>query len=117
MRVLVVDDNPHCAWALASVLEMWGHEVVTAPDALQALTAFGAQPLDAMLVDVTLGADASGLDLAREIRQRGFPGLILAVSGHDRREILEEARRCGVDGYLVKPVEMEVLKEFVCYNP
>src|SRR2546428_210501 len=65
--------------------------------------ASGAQPLDAMLLDLHL-PDGSGLDLLRELRAatatRAFPVIVLTAEGEDR--ILREAESLRA-GLLTKP--------------
>jgi len=104
-HLLVVDDEPHIGLLLRPHLERLGYVVSlarTLGEARRAL-ASGAQPLDAMLLDLHL-PDGSGLDLLRELRAatatRAFPVIVLTAEGEDR--ILREAESLGA-GLLTKP--------------
>src|SRR5262249_4149061 len=68
LRVLVVDDNADVAEGLMMLLELLGHRVRVAPDAMAALEAVRVSAPDLMLVDIGLpGMD--GYALARRIRE------------------------------------------------
>ena len=54
LRILVVDDNADCAASLATLLEIIGHEVVTARDGGQALAAVEFTTPDVVILDVGL---------------------------------------------------------------
>ena len=63
-----------------------------------------------MLLDLSMpGMD--GFDLARQLR-KATPSCpsIVAVSGWADLPTKQKAREAGIDGYLVKPVEIEDLR-------
>ncbi len=104
-RILVVDDNPDTAWALAKVLEARGHDVRTAHDGVSALALARAQRPEYVLLDIGLpGLD--GYEVASELRKdRNCQGtVIIAVSGYGREEDRRRSREAGIDHHLVKPI-------------
>jgi len=113
-KILVVDDNTDSARSLAVLQSRRGHETRTAftgPDAIAVAAEF--RP-DVVLLDIGLpGMD--GFEVAR--RLRGMPELssllLIAMSGYGRDEDRAEARRAGFDEYLVKPVELDHLRELL----
>ncbi len=106
--VLVVDDCPEAADALALLLPRWGYRAAVAYDGPAALALASADPPAAALLDLVLpGMD--GYELAGRLRR--LPGLgralLIAITGY-RRE--EDVRRCfgaGFDRYLLKPCDPE----------
>lgn len=54
-------------WSLGEALRGWGFEPIEAATASAALTAFDAEPLAAVLLDINL-PDGSGLEVLRKIR-------------------------------------------------
>ena len=52
--VLIVDDDESLRLALADRFAYWGHDVVTAPDGLQALTLAAERAFDLILMDLTM---------------------------------------------------------------
>jgi CheY-like chemotaxis protein len=108
VSVLLVEDHPDVAEALAGLLRRWGCEVQVAPHGLQALALVEQQPFELGLFDLDLpGLD--GFELARLLRDR-LPRLI-ALSA--RSDVLSEslAREAGFGAFLRKPVEPERLRE------
>jgi two-component system, OmpR family, response regulator RegX3 len=106
-RVLVVEDEPAIAEAVAYALRGEGHDVETFEDGEQALEAASARTFDLVLLDVTLPG-LSGLEVCRRIRQEGaVPILMLtARDGEADRVVGLEA---GADDYVTKPFSMNEL--------
>lgn len=113
-RILVVDDNTDSAITMATLQTRRGHETRTAftgPDALIVAAEFKPE---VVLLDIGLpGMD--GFEVAR--RLRAMPAFqkiqIIAMSGYGRREDRSLALEAGFDEYLVKPIELEVLREYL----
>lgn len=106
-RVLVVDDHPDAADAMAALLEMDGYDVRTAYDPLQALDAAPQFAPQCCILDIGLPV-MDGYELAE--RLRAMPGLsdcrMIAVSGYD------EARAGRPDpfsAHLLKPIDFDRL--------
>ncbi len=103
IRVLVVDDHPLMRDALQALLcEEEDFEVVgEAGTGNAALTlALELQP-DIVLLDIFLG-NFNGLDIVKQL-QRGCPHThIVVFTGFSSEELLLDAIRIGVDGYLPK---------------
>jgi DNA-binding response OmpR family regulator len=73
MVVLLVDDDPLIALAVAAELEAAGHRVLgPAHDCGSALDLIRADPPDLALVDIDLGDGGDGVALARELRRAGI---------------------------------------------
>jgi CheY-like chemotaxis protein len=110
--VLIVDDVPDAVESLALLVRLWGHRPLVACDGPEALRVARAERPDVVLLDLGLpGMD--GCELARRLRaEPGSAGALrVAVTGYSdpgRRRLAAEA---GVDLYLVKPVEPEVLEQ------
>jgi CheY-like chemotaxis protein len=109
-RILIVDDNVDAATSLALLLQLEGHMTrsVYGPDeALESLTSFDPQ---VVLLDIGLpGMD--GYEVARRMRANEHPVRLIALTGYGRREDQARAREAGFDSHLVKPVDLQVLRE------
>ncbi len=103
MRILVVDDEPDVVEVVKLTFKLqWAEvEVISAADGEEALTAFQASPVDAVILDVGLPG-MSGFDVVGRLREvSDVPILMLTVKGEeiDRLRGLE----LGADDYIVKP--------------
>jgi two-component system response regulator MprA len=107
-RILVVDDEPAVQQALSRALGLERYEVVQAADGPQALERLGADPYDAVILDVSM-PHLDGLEVCRRLRSGGdrTPVLMLTARGEidDRVAGLD----AGADDYLVKPFALREL--------
>jgi len=109
MRVLVVDDDKEVAQLLARDLDGQGYTVDTVGLAQHALAAAGDTDYALMVVDLGL-PDGDGLDLVRQIRQRGSHTPILVLTARRRIEDRVLGLATGADDYLVKPFALPELR-------
>ncbi|MDF8332107.1 response regulator [Novosphingobium cyanobacteriorum] len=106
MRILVVEDEPLLAMLLEENLADLGHEAVgTAATVEQALALLDEAPIDAALLDFSLGHDANSAPIARRLAEEGTPFYYL--SGHTSLEAADDAPEAPL---LTKPVSLEALK-------
>jgi CheY-like chemotaxis protein/HPt (histidine-containing phosphotransfer) domain-containing protein len=113
--VLVVDDNPTSRKVLSETLTSFGFRVTVAASGAEALdrleTADPATPFQLVLMDWKMpGMD--GIETSRRIKGHGTlkqAPTIIMVTAHGREEVMKEASRSGLDGFLIKPVSPSVL--------
>ncbi|VFR94797.1 diguanylate cyclase/phosphodiesterase (GGDEF & EAL domains) with PAS/PAC sensor(s) [plant metagenome] len=109
LSILAADDVPQNLELLTLILRDGGHRITMARDGNEALTRFGEQRYDVVLMDVHMpGTD--GLDAARHIRQREqaqglAPTPIIALTASVMDSDRRAARQAGMDGFAVKPVD------------
>ena len=117
-RILVVDDNEDSARSMATLQGLRGHATRTAftgPDAVVAAAEFAPH---VVLLDIGLpGMD--GYEVAR--RLRAMPAMagsfLVALSGYGSSADRARARAAGFDEYLVKPADLDVLREWLRRRP
>src|SRR4051812_13345369 len=101
--VLVVDDDPAARKPLARLLQMEGHEVVCAENAVMAMaSALGNRP-DLILLDVAI-PPMDGLTFLFLLRDKpgGKDVPVIVISGQEDEGSMRRARELGVVEYLVK---------------
>lgn len=105
-RMLVVDDNRDTADTLATLLRLEGHEVLTAYDGNEAITAAIEFRPQACILDLGLPG-MSGFDIARQLRFGGGVDepLLVAVSGYGQQEDQRRSREAGFHYHFTKPVD------------
>jgi len=100
-RILVVEDEQRLAELLRLYLERDGHAVTVVGDGGSAISAFDAEPVDLVVLDLMLPGLAGEAVLAA-IRERGnTPVLIASAKRSDVERIA--GLRMGADDYLAKP--------------
>ncbi|WP_308589248.1 response regulator [uncultured Oscillibacter sp.] len=114
-RVLLVEDNLLNMEIARSILEIYGMEVQTAENGQQAVDAFAAAPAGtflAVLMDIRMPV-MDGLAAAQAIRALDRPDAaavpILAMSANAFEEDKQQAYAAGMNGYIVKPLDVQVL--------
>ena len=118
LRILVVEDDPESLQMMGALLSLWGHEPSLVSSGPPALAAFDEQLPDVVLLDLGLpGMD--GFEVARKIRSRrgGMSVLIVAVTAYRSEEHQRQAREAGFDKYLMKPVDIDTLRQVLAQAP
>ena len=106
-RVLVVDDEPGLARALAINLRAHGWDVTVAHDGAQALDLAARAHPEVVLLDLGL-PDMSGLDVIAGIRGWSrVPIVVLSARQHGEDKV--DALDAGADDYVTKPFAMNEL--------
>jgi DNA-binding LytR/AlgR family response regulator len=104
-KVLVVEDDPIIAEDLQAYMEEFGYEgLKPAGSADDALKSIKMNQPDLCLLDVHLDSEINGIQLARLIQSEWDIPLIFLTAFNDR-ETIEQIKKIGPAGYLVKPVE------------
>jgi CheY-like chemotaxis protein len=113
LRVLLVDDCPDTLMSMALLLQLWGHETREARDGETALEVAATYEPDVILLDIGMpGLD--GLEVARRLRQQERERvLLICVSGFGREVDRQEALEAGCDLHLVKPVDLDDLRNLL----
>jgi len=111
LNILVVDDEAGTRTALDMVLKLAGHRVHFAADGDEALEMFenSVAAFDLIITD-HLMVRVSGLDLARQLRERGFAGEIVVLTAYAGRIEEDEYRKLEVAGIIGKPFDLSELR-------
>ena len=108
-RLLIVEDEPTLAQAMAGALGDAGCAVVVVSCVRDALAELARAPFDLLVLDLNL-PDRSGWDVLDWARRHQSKLLVLVVSARDALPDRLRGLRDGADDYLVKPF---VLAELV----
>ena len=108
MRLLVVEDDGRLAELLARALREQRYAVDLAGDAGDAALLAAVNPYDAVVLDVGLPG-GSGLDVCRDLRERGSRVPVLMLTARDAVRDRVAGLDSGADDYLIKPFELEEL--------
>jgi two-component system, chemotaxis family, chemotaxis protein CheY len=115
IRILVVDDFPTMRRIIRNFLADLGYtNVIEADDGRTALPILKSGGVDFLITDWNMPG-MRGVDLLREVRRDPATERIpvLMVTAETKRELIAEATRAGVNGYVVKPFTVQTLKEMM----
>jgi signal transduction histidine kinase/ActR/RegA family two-component response regulator len=114
VRLLIVDDNRDAANTLGTLLSSLGATTAVAYGGQEAIDAIDGFRPDAVLLDLGMpGMD--GYDVAREIRSRpGWAAIrLIALTGWGQDADRERTRQAGFDHHVVKPIDIEYLRQLL----
>jgi DNA-binding response OmpR family regulator len=109
MRILLVEDDRKIARAIKKGLEREAFAVDIATDYDEGLGLAVTQEYDLLILDRLLPGFNDGVDVCREVRERGMEIPVLMLTAKDKVEDRVEGLRLGADDYLVKPFAFEEL--------
>lgn len=121
MKALVVDDSGVMRRIISRGLNsLWVNDIAEASDGLEAIEVFGdGAGFDLILTDWNM-PKMNGLDFVQSIRNAGHTLPIIMVTTETEKEQVVRAIQAGVNDYLIKPFDQEMLRlklERVIPNP
>jgi excisionase family DNA binding protein len=115
-RIMIADDDPAVIMAYSLLLKNRYDdvEIETASDGYEALIKTGSFKPDLLILDIRM-PKIDGLEVCRRLRKDTIAhGIkILAVTAHSEAYDRDTVLAAGADEYLLKPIEMETLLEYV----
>jgi DNA-binding response OmpR family regulator len=113
-QILVVEDDPNVARTICWNLWEAGYSVTAAEDGLAALHAFEAGDFSLITLDLMLPM-ISGFRLAKLFKRSRPETPVMIVSSLSFQEA-EEVARAGVDDFLTKPFDPQILIDKVRFH-
>jgi PAS domain S-box-containing protein len=117
-RVLIADDNADAVDALATLLQLAGHQVATAHDGREAVEVAASFLPDVVMLDIGMPG-MNGYEAARLIREEPWSDdvVLIAITGWGQEGDKQQARAAGFDHHLTKPVDMPDLEALLAAVP
>jgi two-component system copper resistance phosphate regulon response regulator CusR len=109
VRILVIEDEPKLAKALAEGLRAAGYAVAVANTGEDGFFRLVSEPCDLVVLDWMLPG-RSGIEILRAIRAEGRATPVLLLTAKDTVEDRVQGLDAGADDYLVKPFAFPELK-------
>ncbi len=111
-KLLVVDDELAVCDILKHFFVKQGYQVFMATKGEEALVLAAREHPDLMLLDIKMPT-MSGIEVLRQLRQRGDHVQVVVVSSAHEDAVIDEARRLGAVDYVVKPFHLDYLEQVV----
>jgi len=108
-RILIVEDEPDIAMALARDLRVEGYETAIARDGEDALRRAAEKPWDLILLDVMLPRK-DGFEVCREIRRARSKTRIILLTARTQEAEKVLGLELGADDYVTKPFSPRELR-------
>jgi len=108
-RLLFGDDEEGIRTTLPAILERRGFEVRVAASVPEAFSEIKTHKFDVLLSDLNIGEDGNGFAVIRAMRQ-AYPNCVaILLTGYPAFETAVQAIEDEVDGYHVKPADINSL--------
>ncbi len=108
-RILVVDDERSMREMLAILLKREGHEVAVAENGRGAIDLLNQRPFDLVVSDARM-PDLDGLEVLRHARSVNPSIIAIMVTAYGSPDLLRGVAQLGVNDYVEKPFNTEVLR-------
>ncbi|HTI38399.1 MAG TPA: sigma-54 dependent transcriptional regulator [Vicinamibacterales bacterium] len=108
-RILIVDDERSMREMLAILLRREGHDVVTAENGRSAIDFIGRRSFDVVVSDARM-PDVDGLEVLRQARAANPAVIAIMVTAYGSPDLIRGVETLGVNDYVEKPFNTEVLK-------
>jgi DNA-binding response OmpR family regulator len=115
-RILIIDDDLDIIEASKVVLELDGHEILSATSYDEGLKAALDLKPDLLILDVMMDEPDDGFKLAQDLRRRDFRTPIIMLTSVSRVtgfEFKSDNELLPVDDFLQKPVDPGLLQQKV----
>lgn len=109
-KILVVDDDSASVEAVVEVLEREGYDLFAASGGREALGTLAVEDIDVVITDEKM-PDLSGIDLLKHIKDNYPYTQVIILTGYGSIDSAVEATRAGADGYLEKPIQINILRQ------
>lgn len=107
--ILVLDDDPDMCALVAETLVRDGYRVEIATDSRRAEELIERHDFAVILADIELEGGESGLGICAKVAAKNPKIPVILMTGHDRADTAQLARRAGAYGCIAKPLAMEEL--------
>ncbi len=110
LTLLYVEDNAEAREMTLMILEDFFENIVVAVDGEDGLNKFFENDIDLVLTDINM-PKLSGLQMSEKIRQKDKETPLLVLSAHNEDNFFIDSIKIGIDGYLLKPVDIDELSK------
>ncbi len=108
--ILFVEDEPEVRFELKRFLQRYSRDVMTAGNGEEGLALFQLHTPDIVISDIKM-PKMNGIDMAKKIKELSPEQTIIFTTAHSDNNYFLEAIEMQVEGYILKPVDLGLLKK------
>ncbi len=108
LTLLYVEDNQDAREMTSMILEDFFDNIVVAVDGEDGYEKFLQNDIDLIITDINM-PKLNGLDLCAKIRKEDDTIPVIILSAHNEDNFFMESIKYGVNGYLLKPIDIDQL--------
>ncbi|QOP43078.1 diguanylate cyclase [Sulfurimonas sediminis] len=110
ITILYVEDEVHVREMLSRFLQRFCTKIYIAKDGEEGLSLYKKHHPDIVISDIRM-PKMSGLEMVEAIKKINPSQLIMLITAHNDSEFLHKAINLGIDGYILKPVDLDAVNE------
>ncbi len=112
LNILYVEDDFDSRKQVTQIFELLFNTITLADNGQEGLELYEKGEFDLVITDINM-PKMDGITMSGIIKHKNISQKIIIVSAHDHGEYLLSAIRTGVDGFILKPVEIEQLLDSI----
>lgn len=114
--ILIAEDSSVILNLTKKILELQNYKILTAKNGGEVIKTVENNKIDAILMDLNIPIK-NGMDCTREIRAHENKDIakvpIIAVTGNANNYTMEDFKEAGINAYLPKPLDFDMLVQTV----
>jgi two-component system, OmpR family, response regulator VanR len=111
--ILFAEDDIISRTQIIEILKMLFSKVYSAEDGKEAYEIYEDEAPDIVLTDIKM-PKKGGLELIKDIRKHDYKTPVVLMTSFTEKDLLVNAANLSIDGYLVKPANLETLTSALC---
>ena len=108
LTLLYVEDNQDAREMTAMIFEDFFKDIILAVDGNDGLEKFKENHIDLVITDINMPG-MNGVDMCEKIREINNEVPLIILSAHNEDNYFMKSIQVGVNGYILKPIEIEQL--------
>lgn len=110
--ILIIDDDAEIRYSLERVLGTMGHRIITADSGEQGVKTAKKEKVDLIFLDNRMDG-ISGIETLQHLRTAAPESMVILMTAYGTTQTAIEAMKHGAFDYVLKPFDLEKLKELV----
>jgi len=111
-NILYIEDDSFTRKATSYILQNFCTNLIIAIDGIDGLQKFKSEKIHLIITDINM-PKLNGMAMIKQIREINPTVPIIIISAYNEINLLHDSINCGVQGYIVKPINMKELSSTI----